>query len=84
MKKINPRSQERSANGEEEVGVEISANEDEVASEQDGGALERNSSPTGQTDNIEVLPDKLRRYPQDFAKILRLNRIVKAVRNNQE
>jgi len=83
--KINPRNQECRANGKEEVVVEISANEDEVASEQDDGALEsRIRSPTGQTDNIEVLPDKLRRYPQDVAKILRLNRIVKAVRNNKE
>ena len=84
MKKIKPRNQERSANAEEKVGVEISANEDEVASEQDDGALERIRSPTEQVDNIEVLPDKLRRYPQDVAKILRLNRIVKAVRNNKE
>ena len=82
--KIKPRNQERSANAEEKVGVEISANEDEVASEQDDGALERIRSPTEQVDNIEVLPDKLRRYPQDVAKILRLNRIVKAVRNNKE
>ena len=82
--KIKPRNQERSANAEEEEGVEISANEDEVAIEQGDGALGRIRSPTGQTDNIEVLPDKLRRYPQDVAKILRLNRIVKAVRNNKE
>ena len=83
--KMKPRNQERSgANAEERVGVEISPNEDEVASEQGNGTLERIRSPTEQADNIEVLPDKLRRYPQDVAKILRLNRIVKAVRKNKE
>ena len=81
--KIKPRNQERSANAEEKAGVKISANEDAVAGEQDDGALEGIRSPTEQADNIEVLPDK-RRYPQDVAKILRLNRIVKAVRNNKE
>lgn len=82
--KVKPRNQVHSANAEEKVGVELSANEDEAATEQDDGALERIRSPTEQAENIEVLPDKLRRYPQDVAKILRLNRIVKAVRNNKE
>ena len=81
---IKPRNQDHSTNAEEKAGVEIPANEGEVASEQDDGVLERIRSPTKQADNIEVLPDKLRRYPQDVAKILRLNRIVKAVRNNRE
>ena len=83
--KVKPRNLERSgANAEEKGGVGISANEDEVASKQGDGALKRIRSPTEQVDNIEVLPDKLRRYPQDVAKILRLNRIVKAVRKNKE
>lgn len=33
-------------------------------------------------EKVDVRPGALRHYPQDVAKILRLNRIVKAVRNN--
>lgn len=73
---INSRNPDHSTNGKEKVDLEISANDD--------GALEKISSTTEKAENIEVLPDKLRRYPQDVAKILRLNRIVKAVRNNRK
>ena len=82
--KIKPTNQVHRANAEEKVRVGLSANEDEVVTEEDGGALERIRSSTEEAENIEVLPDKLRRYPQDVAKILRLNRIVKAVRTNKE
>lgn len=34
-------------------------------------------------DRVDVSPGALRRYPQDVAKILRLNRIVKAVKYNR-
>lgn len=82
--KIKPRNQDYSTNAKEKAAVEIPADEDEVSSKQNDGALERIRSTTEEAGNIEVLPDKLRRYPQDVAKILRLNRIVKAVRNNRE
>ena len=41
-------------------------------------------SSTVYEDGVKVSPEALRHCPQDVAKILRLNRIVKAVRNNRE
>jgi len=41
-------------------------------------------SSTVYQDGVDVSPGALRHCPQDVAKILRLNRIVKAVRNNRE
>ena len=79
-----PRNPDHSTYAMEKAGLEISTNEDKVSREDDDGASERISSTTEEAENIEVLPDKLRRYPQDVAKILRLNRIVKAVRNNRK
>lgn len=56
----------------------VNNNEDSTAHEDD------EISSTTYEDRVDVLPDTLRHFPQDVAKILRLNRIVKAVRNNRK
>ena len=80
---LQARNQDWSTNSQEKAGFEILGSEDRVSTERDDGAFDGISSKTGE-DNMEVLPDKLRRCPQDVAKILRLNRIVKAVKNNRK
>lgn len=76
---MTPKTLGYTTKAKEKAGLEISTNE-----EDDDGDLEKISSTTEEAENIDVHPDKLRRYPQDVAKILRLNRIVKAVRNNRK
>ena len=64
-------------------GPEAPSNNDEVSTANNDDGLDEISSTT-YDDDIDVLPDTFRHCPQDVAKILRLSRIVNAVRNNRK
>lgn len=80
---LKARNQECSTKFKEKTGVEIVDREERMSPELGDGSFEGISTQID-NDNTEVLPEKLRRCPQDVAKILRLNRIVKAVTNGRK
>lgn len=80
---LKARNQDCSTKFREETGVEIVDGEERMSPDLGDDTFEGISSQID-NDNTEVLPEKLRRCPQDVAKILRLNRIVKAVTNGRK